>query len=165
MKAHLYRLSSWAWPLLLVLALCGCTANTTETDENGLRPHVTVDLSLPEKPETGIPGLYFVKVSKSGKPLRHAEQADFVIWPEGKEESAVTVKAEETSPGVYSVSHTIEVEGIYLIQSRINADGEQVMPAKRIAIGAHAVEQLAVMEAAQKSGTAAPADAGGHHHH
>jgi len=158
-----HRLSLWAWPLLLIILLCGCTAKTAETDESGLPPHLTVHLQLPEQILSNTPSVFSVAVSKSGEPLKNAVKAEFIIWKEGHKESAMTMNAVESSPGVYSITKQINEEGLYVVQSRISSADEQVMPAKRFAIGAHAIEQLAVLEEAQKSGVSAPAESGHHH--
>ncbi|MGO4542861.1 FixH family protein [Paenibacillus sp. 2TAB19] len=162
MNMNLHRLVKWLWLLMLILLFCGCTVKTTATDESGLPPHLTVDLHVPDEWILGKPSLFSVEVTKSSKPVQNAEKAEFVIWLEGNKESAITIAAKEESPGVYSVTHTLNEEGLYVVQSRINSANEQVMPAKRFAIGAHAIEQLAVLEEAQRSGTPA-APAVGHH--
>ena len=157
MKINIHRLAVWAWPLLLAALLCGCTAKAAATDESGLPPHLTVNLHLPAKLETGAQSVFTVEVLKGGKPLENADKAEFIIWPEGKKEASVTVKANEASPGVYTVSHTITEEGLYVVQSRISAANEQVMPAKRFAVGADAIERLALLESATETGAAAAA--------
>ncbi|WP_138751409.1 FixH family protein [Paenibacillus sinopodophylli] len=153
---------AWVLPLLLTLMLCGCTANTTQTDESGLPPHLSVNLHLPNKLNIGIPQVFSVEVSKSNKPLEQAEAAEFVIWQEDKKESAVTLAADEQSPGLYSVSYVIDTEGVYYVQARMKFEDGQVMPTKRFAIGDHAIERLIQLESAQHSDAPAPA-AGGHH--
>lgn len=163
MKSKFINRSMSVWPLLtILLLLCGCTAKATQTDGSGLPPHMSVNLQLPNKLETGISSVFSVEVSKSNKPLEKANEAEFIIWPEDHEESAVTIQAEERSAGLYSASYVIEQEGLYLVQSRIKFDDEQVMPTKRFAIGAYAIERLAQLESAQHSGGPPPA-AGGHH--
>ncbi|WP_082110776.1 FixH family protein [Paenibacillus algorifonticola] len=152
----------WAWPMLLVLLLCGCTTKATQTDESGLPPHLSVNLQLPKLFETGSSNVFAVEVSKSNKPLEHADTAEFVIWREDDKDSAITIKADESSPGLYSASYVIDEEGLYFVQSRIKFADAQVMPTKRFAIGAHAIERLAQLESAQHSDAPAPA-AGGHH--
>lgn len=158
-----HRLTLLAWPLLLIILLCGCTAKTAEADESGLPPHLTVHLQLPEHIQSNTPTVFSVAVSKGGEPLKSADKAEFVIWKEGHKESAMIMNAVESSPGVYSITKQISEEGLYVVQSRISSADGQVMPAKRFAIGASAVEQLAVLEEAQKSGVSAPAE-NGHHH-
>lgn len=162
MNVTIHRIYLWAGTLLLVTLLCGCTAKTSEVDESGLTPHLSVNLKLPEQLEADIPSIFSVEVTKSGKPLENAEQAEFVIWPEGEESSTVTIQAEESLPGTYSATYLINEEGLYVIQSRIRSANEQVMPAKRFAIGTHAIERLALLESTQHSSAPLPAE-GGHH--
>ncbi|MFB9328742.1 FixH family protein [Paenibacillus aurantiacus] len=156
----LRRFASLGSMLLLSVLLFGCTANIPELDESGLPSHLTVKLQLPKQLEVGADSDFSVEVFKGGEPVGGAAQADFVFWPEGQRDAAVTVKAAETSPGVYSVSHRIQEEGIYYVQSLIDTNGDKVLPTKRIAVGAKAVEQLIAMENAAKPDEAAH---GGHH--
>ena len=154
-------LNKWIWCILLLTLLSGCTAKVAPTDESGLQPHISVDLVLPNDLEIGKSNVFSIKVSKSNEPLEHAEAAEFVIWEENHKESAVTIKANEASPGIYSASYAIEAEGLYLVQSRIKFTDAQVMPTKRFAIGAQALERLAQLESAQPNNVPFPAT--GHH--
>jgi hypothetical protein len=131
--------------LLLGILVSGCTTKTSETDENGFLSHLTVDLHLPKQLELGSKSDFSVEVFKNSRPFERAEQAEFIFWPEGNKEEAITVKTTESSPGVYSVSHSVTKEGIYLVQSRISAKNEKVLPIKRFAVGSKAVEQLIQM--------------------
>ncbi|MGE6663897.1 FixH family protein [Paenibacillus xylanexedens] len=161
MNIKMNRMYKWISPVLLVVLLCGCTAKIAETDESGLPPHISVNLQLPEALAIGSSNVFSVQVSKSNVPLEHAEIAEFVIWPENDEDSAVTIKADESSPGSYAVSYVIEKEGLYVVQSRIQFADAQVMPTKRFAIGDHAIERLAQLENDQH--TDVPVPAAGHH--
>ncbi|SLK20965.1 MULTISPECIES: FixH family protein [unclassified Paenibacillus] len=161
MNIKINRMYKWMSPLLLVILLCACTAKVAETDESGLPPHISVNLQLPETLAVGSSNVFSVQVSKSNVPLEHAETAEFVIWPENNEDSAVTIKADESSPGSYSVSYVIEKEGLYVVRSRIQFADAQVMPTKRFAIGDQAIERLAQLESDQH--TNVPAPAAGHH--
>ncbi|WP_141501110.1 FixH family protein [Paenibacillus luteus] len=162
MNITIHRIYLWAGALLLVTFLCSCTATASDVDESGLPPHLSVNLKLPEQLEADIPSIFSVEVTKSGKPLEDADQAEFVIWSEDDDSSTVTIHAEESSPGIYSVTYSISEEGLYVVQSRIRSANEQVMPAKRFALGTQAIERLAFLESAQHSGATLPAD-GGHH--
>ncbi|WP_238651812.1 FixH family protein [Paenibacillus piscarius] len=161
MKLAKNYLNKWIWPILLLTLLCGCTAKVAETDESGIPPHISVDLVLPEDLEMGSSNVFSIKVSKSNEPLAHAEKAEFVLWKENNKDAAVTIQANESSPGLYSASYVIEEEGLYFVQSRIKFLDAQVMPTKRFAIGAQALERLAQLENAQPND--APAPAAGHH--
>ncbi|MCR2802754.1 FixH family protein [Paenibacillus soyae] len=150
--------------LLLLGLLCGCTARTPSgADENGLHPHVTVEMSLPETFEIGRDAKFTLEAKKNGELLANADSAEFVFWPEGHKDAAVIVPAEEISPGEYAASYTVREEGVYVVQSRLRSAGEIIMPAKRFAIGPEAVDLLIQLEEAQKND--APAAAGGGHHH
>jgi hypothetical protein len=151
MNDNLQRIVLLGVILLLGVLSSGCTAKIAETDENGLPAHLTVDLHLPKQLDLGSKSNFSVEVFKNNQPLEHAEQAEFIFWPEGNREAAVTVKATESSPGVYSASHSITMEGIYLVQSSISAKNEKVLPIKRFAVGSKAVEQLIQMESTKES--------------
>jgi hypothetical protein len=157
---NLQRMKLLVVLLLIGVCLTGCTAKITETDESGLPPHLTVEMHLPKQLEIGSKNNFSVEVFKNNQPLEHAELAEFIFWPEGNKEAAITVKATESSPGVYLVSHSITQEGIYLVQSRISAKNEKVLPIKRFAVGSKAVEQLIQMESAKEQSD----DAHNEHH-
>ncbi|WP_339308042.1 FixH family protein [Paenibacillus sp. FSL R5-0519] len=161
MNIKINRMYKWMSPVLLVVLLCGCTAKVAETDENGLPPHISVDLQLPEELKIGSSNVFSVQVSKRNVPLEHAEKAEFVIWPENDKDAAVIIQADEPSPGSYEVSYVIEKEGLYVVQSRIQFADAQVMPTKRFAIGNQDIERLVQLENDQH--TDAPAPAAGHH--
>ncbi|MDQ6419960.1 FixH family protein [Paenibacillus sp. LHD-117] len=146
------------------LLVSGCTANVPEVDETGLPPHIAVRLNLPPQVERGKESLYSVEILHGGTPVEGAESAEFVVWPEGAPQDAFSVAASETSPGVYSAAITMQEDGLYVVQSRLKADGDQVMPAKRVVIGADAVERLALLQAAQAQGGTAQEAEGGHPH-
>lgn len=117
---------------------------------------------MPKSFEKGSSNVFSVAVSKSNKPLEHANTAEFVIWREDGKDSAITLKAEETSPGLYTAAYVIDEDGVYYVQSRIKFADAQVLPTKRFAVGASAIERLAQLESTQHSDAPAPA-AGGHH--
>lgn len=98
MNIKINRMYKWMSPVLLVVLLCGCTAKVAETDENGLPPHISVDLQLPEELKIGSSNVFSVQVSKRNVPLEHAEKAEFVIWPENDKDAAVIIQADEPSP-------------------------------------------------------------------
>ncbi|CAM4405362.1 FixH family protein [Paenibacillus alkaliterrae] len=137
--------------MFLGVLLSGCTAKIAETDASGLPAHLTVGLHIPKQLDIGNKSNFSVEVFKNNQPLEKAEQAEFIFWPEGNREAAVTVKATESSPGVYSVSHSITMEGIYLVQSSISGKNDKVLPIKRFAVGSKAVERLIQMESSKES--------------
>ncbi|MEK3884519.1 FixH family protein [Paenibacillus sp. PL2-23] len=151
--------------LLLLASLSACTAKTPEgTDEKGLHPHVTIDMRMPDRFQVGVDSAFTVEVKKNGELVTGAEYAEFLFWPDGHKDDAIAVPAVESSPGIYSAPYAAPEEGIYVVQTKVQSGDDLIMPAKRFAIGTHAVEQLIQLEEAQQSGEAAP-EAGGHHHH
>ncbi|MGN7454692.1 FixH family protein [Paenibacillus pasadenensis] len=144
------------------MLLAGCQADTSGLDDKGFKPHLTVDLQLPEQLEQGQEGRFAIVVKENGEPYDGFYQARFQLWPEDGSSAPVTAQAEKTAPGTYSFVQAIGPEGVYRIKfSGVSADYE-IMPSKRFAIGSEAVEALAEME---KAGAAAavPAPAGHHH--
>ncbi|QGQ97712.1 hypothetical protein EHS13_23875 [Paenibacillus psychroresistens] len=146
MNNILQRMMSLGVILIFGVLLSGCAMKIAEIDESGLPTHLTVEVHLPKHLDLNSKNDFSVEVFKNNRPLEHAEQAEFIFWPEGNREAAIVVKATESSPGVYSVSHSITKEGIYLVQSRISVQNERVLPIKRFAVGSKAVEQLIQME-------------------
>ena len=150
--------------LLLSLAaamLSGCTAQTGIVDEQGLRPHLAVDLQLPAQLAPGERGQVTLDVELLGDPV--AAEVSFAYWPEGEPGKVVEAAASSEDKGRYQTDLVLPEEGIYVVRAQVAAGGLEVMPAKWLAIGADAVEQLAVLEATQSQ--EAPAAGGGGHHH
>ncbi|WP_020618098.1 hypothetical protein [Paenibacillus daejeonensis] len=149
--------------LLLSLAalLSGCTAQTGTVDEQGLRPHLAVDLQLPAELAPGESGQVTLDVALLGDPI--TAEVIFAYWPEGEPGNAVEAAASSEDKGRYQTDLVLPEEGIYVVRAQVAADGLEVMPAKWLAIGEDAVRQLAVLEAAQAQ--EAPAAGGGGHHH
>lgn len=145
--------------LLGALLLGGCTAQTGEVDELGLLPHLTVDLQLPEQVTIGETATFAIDIARRGQPVA-ADAVRFVLWPEAAPEHQIELAAAQDVPGRYSASYQLPEEGVYVVRALVEADELQAMPAKRFAIGADAVLELAALEAAQSG--AAPDQGGGH---
>lgn len=129
-----------------MIILSSCTTDVADTDERGFSPHLTVDLQIPANIELQQIVVLKLDVKKSGKPFEQAELAEFIIWSENKMDQAVTVKASESSPGLYEAEHVFSEDGIYILKSHVASSNLEVMPAKRIAIGAEAIERIAALE-------------------
>lgn len=142
--------------LFLTLILSGCTATAADTDENGLIPHLTVDLQLPAKLQMNKAVTLSLTVQRSSQPFEEAEEAAFTIWREDTPEETITLPAIQRLPGVYEADHTFASEGLYVIQSHVLATDMEVMPSKRLAIGSEALEQLAQLEQQQGDNPTAP---------
>ncbi|MFF2890087.1 FixH family protein [Paenibacillus sp. NPDC057967] len=152
--------------LAAMLLLSACTANVDSVDENGLQPHLKVDLHIPEKLVLHENNSFSVQVMKDGQPAA-ADQIHFQFWPEGKSEQAVTLDGNKIDEGVYAVDYRLMEQGIYVVRCFIASDSLEVMPAKRFAIGSEAVLHLAALEEQEAQGSLSQSNqaAGGHHHH
>ncbi|GIQ69559.1 hypothetical protein DUZ99_18700 [Xylanibacillus composti] len=168
MTASLRKHSTFALCMLLsaCLLLSGCTANVSSTDENGLLPHLTVDLQVPELIEAGQNAMFTILVQENGQPYEDAEHVEFEIWPVDHRQDGVTVTGEQVAPGTYTASSIIAEEGLYMIQCRIISEEYAVMPAKHFAIGEAAVHQLLELQEQAKAGVSVgnSSGSGGHHH-
>ena len=132
--------------LLFVFIVSACTAKIENTDENGLIPHLTVDLQLPSDVELNNAITLSLTVQKSSQPFEQAEEAAFKIWQEDSPDEAIILPAIQRTPGVYEVEHIFISEGLYVIQSYVSSSDMEVMPSKRLAIGSKALEQLVQFE-------------------
>jgi len=150
--------------LLGALLLGGCTAQTGEVDELGLRPHLTVDLQLPAQATVGETSTFAIDIARRGQPVT-ADAVRFVLWPETAPEHQTELAAAQEAPGRYSASYQLPEEGVYVVRALVEADELQAMPAKRFAIGADAVLELAALEASQSGAAPSGGGAGGHHDH
>ncbi|MCR8659579.1 FixH family protein [Paenibacillus endoradicis] len=156
------RALSLSMLLLFVFIISACTAKVENTDENGLTPHLTVDLQLPSDIELNKAITLSLTVQKSSQPFEQAEEAKFKIWQENSPDEAIILPAIQRTPGVYEVNHIFTSEGLYIIQSYVSSSGMEVMPSKRLAIGSEALEQLAQLE---QQITDIPVTSEGHSHH
>mgnify|MGYP000666386385 CR=1 FL=1 len=148
---------------LLLLAgslLTGCTANVSSTDENGLSPHLTVDLQLPEQIEVNQSALFTILVHENGDPYEGADRVEFEIWPVDQRQDSVRLPGNPTASGTYTVSTSLAEEGVYTIRCHVISEQYHVMPTKQFAIGEAAVHQLLLQEQAQSEITTADS----HHH-
>lgn len=157
--------------VLALAAMCviaaGCTANTDEIDERGLRPYIAVDLHIPDRLVPHENGKFVIDVRVREQPLE-AEQVTFEFWPEGQPAQRVSVTGSAVGDGVYAADFPPPGEGVYVVRSYVSGAGLEAMPAKRFAVGGQAVLQLAALEE-QLAAEAADAGAGhggsGHLHH
>ncbi|HIW32832.1 MAG TPA: FixH family protein [Candidatus Paenibacillus intestinavium] len=140
------RALSLSMLLLFVFIVSACTAKIENTDENGLIPHLTVDLQLPSDVELNNAITLSLTVQKSSQPFEQAEEAAFKIWQEDSPDEAIILPAIQRTPGVYEVEHIFISEGLYVIQSYVSSSDMEVMPSKRLAIGSKALEQLVQFE-------------------
>lgn len=154
--------------LLIATALLGaCTANTANIDERGLRPHLAVDLQLPEELAPDVAATFRIAVTQGGQPVQAAD-VTFEFWPEGSpEQKAVVPGSLGDEDGIYSAIHQLSREGVYVVRCLVTAGGLEAMPAKRFALGEEAVLRLAALEeqAAGDTASVGEASGGGHHHH
>ncbi|WP_214629479.1 FixH family protein [Paenibacillus agaridevorans] len=147
------------------LSLGACTANEGMTDENGLRPHLNVDLQVPGTLKLHETSPFSVIVTQANKPVR-ADEILFQFWPEGSPDRLVTVAGLMRQEGVYTAEYGFIENGVYVVRSRVTAGSLEAMPAKRFAIGEEAVLRLAALEQQEAQGELASSDHGsGDHHH
>lgn len=148
--------------LLTVLLLSACTANTDSTDERGLRPHLSVDLWLPQQLSPGSAGQFRIAIQQGESPVR-ADSVIFEFWPEDRPDQIVSVTGISEGEGLYSAEHRLNREGLYVVRCLVAAGSLEAMPAKRLAIGEAAVLRLAALER-QSAADATQAGASGGHH-
>ncbi|RXZ82917.1 hypothetical protein EBB07_08350 [Paenibacillaceae bacterium] len=148
--------------LLAVLLLSGCTASVNTADEQGLLPHLTVDLQVPNPVQPGVEYRFTIVVQQDGQPIE-ADKVTFEFWPEGVREDSIAMMGMRDGAGTYFINQTMPGEGVYVVRSLVSSANYEVMPAKRFAIGEEAVKQLALLE--DQEASAVPAPSGGGHHH
>lgn len=158
------RRSTFILLIISAIFLSACKANTSSTNENGLLPHLTVDMQIPTELSLGSTELFQIEVNQEGVPVDEA-QVLFQFWPEKHPDQRVEVVGEYDGNGLYSADYRIKSEGIYVVRCHVSSGPLEVMPAKRFAIGEEAVRRLAAI-AEQTDGV--PTDEGsgtGHDHH
>ncbi|MHA7963929.1 hypothetical protein ACX93W_07280 [Paenibacillus sp. CAU 1782] len=147
------------------LLLGACTAQTGTIDEKGLRPHLNVDLQIPEKLELHKTSQFRVEVLQGGKPAA-VDEVIFELWPEEQVDQLISLKGNKIDDGIYGVDYEILENGLYRLKSRITAGELEVFPAKRFAVGEKAVLELAAIEDQEAlDNQGSNQSTGGHHHH
>lgn len=149
--------------LCSVLLLSACTANTSGLDENGLSPHLAVDIILPDDLSVGKEASFQLHVQQGGEPIE-ADQATFEFWREDDPAHRITIDGETTEAGVYTAVHNLGEAGIYNVQCTVTAGSMEAMPIRRFAIGEEAVLQLAAMQQPTDGMTQMGGSAGEHQH-
>lgn len=156
---------------LILLLMSGCTVQKTTFDVHGFPPYVTVDMSFEPLVQPNKQTILTAKVSNGGEATTIPSLATFAVWPEGQPEHAIQVEAEQTTEGTFTAPYTFAAEGLYVVQFHYKNDTEEVLPAKRLAVGAQAIEQLATLEKAAENSDASSGASehggghGGHHSH
>ncbi|SDT27913.1 hypothetical protein SAMN05444162_3655 [Paenibacillaceae bacterium GAS479] len=139
------------------LLLGGCQANTSGQDDKGMIPHLTVDLQIPDKLQPGEASRFTILVEENGKPYDEFYKTSFQFWPEDGSSPAVNAEAKLTAPGTYTVTQPAGTEGVYRVKFSGVSTEYEIMPSKRFAIGANAIEHLAELEKQSDAAPAAPA--------
>lgn len=151
--------------IMTAFALGGCTANTRSIDDQGLIPHLTVELQLPAELTVGSIGQFQAKIEQAGASVSTA-QVSFEFWSEEHADEPVLVAAEKSSSnGVYTADFRPESEGVYRVRCLVVSGVLEAMPSKRFAIGEEAILRLERMEHQSPVGPDANQSGGGHHHH
>ncbi|MNO81593.1 hypothetical protein D3C76_728400 [compost metagenome] len=136
--------------ILMIGSICGCTAQVPESDRDGLKPHLNVDLQVTSAPDSRHTSTFSILVTQEDVPYPNAAQVKFEVWPEGDKDAVIKVDGAKSSTGLYTASHSFSEEGIYIVKSHVYTDEYQVMPSKRFGVGSKAVQELIAQEQANE---------------
>ncbi|MGP4080759.1 FixH family protein [Pseudalkalibacillus sp. R45] len=130
---------NWWIPFLIVvvaLTACGDREQHSEHKEKKeatpemLEVHLDVPATL-TKSETGR---FEAVVIQGDEKVEDAEEVEFEIWMEGAKENSIILEAENEGNGVYSVKHSFEQEGEYVVQTHVTARDMHTMPMKKVIV-------------------------------
>lgn len=134
--------------LLFLLCFVFLTAcGKTETDhhhhskdhdkiaEESLQPLKAEFLTESNAFQPNVEGTLKVKVTKGDENVSDASEVQFEIWKKGKQKEAKTFEAKNEGEGVYSLKHTFNEKGIYLVTVHVTARDSHTMPTQEFNVG------------------------------
>ena len=117
-----------------ILSACGQTnANDTEMEDMSLEP-IEVDLQAPQSVDVDEQVLYKAVVTQADELIEDAEVV-FEVWEDGDKESSQMLDASNEGSGEYTIEHAFTAEGVYHVQSHVDARGLHTMPKAQIIAG------------------------------
>ncbi|MEK4565492.1 FixH family protein [Alkalihalobacillus sp. FSL R5-0424] len=126
-----------AFSIVALFMIASCAIGQNQSDQQGPGSLDTLEAEIHAPSETALdePVMLQVNVTYGGEPVTDATLVTFEIWENGHRDAGETITAEESEPGVYSLETTFNEDGIYHIQSFVEAGNEQIEPTVRIIAG------------------------------
>ncbi len=145
--------------LACVWLLQGCSAASEGVEHKYKQEQVLmIDIRMPETVETDQSQTFQVLLSDHGRQAVEADYVRFAVWGKDESKPEQLMDAVKEGNGVYSIKRKFDEEGIYYLQVYAAANGSEVMPTRRFAVGDVAVE------AEEEQDEADHGHSGGAHH-
>ena len=136
--------------------ISGCNATSSSSQEK--MQVIDADIILPDV-ALNQECIFKVHVTQGSSNVDDAQDVQFEIW-NATTQSSEMLQAEFTGNGTYTVSKQFSKDGIYYVQTHVNARGLHVMPKKQFIVGEVSEEEINALreEPVKKSNHQ------GHHH-
>lgn len=132
-------MKKWAALVFVALFIGGCTAESSEHDEDMEHGEevaiLEVEILNDLEAEPGETLTLSAQVTQNGEAVDDAEEVLFEVWESGHFEESTKVEGTLTEDGVYEGSYTFADEGVYYMFAHTTARDYHVMPKEMITIG------------------------------
>ncbi|MGX2961067.1 FixH family protein [Peribacillus sp. JNUCC 23] len=153
MRKYIFILSAF----ILVCMISGCNATSSSSQEK--MQVIEADIILSDAVSLNQECIFKVHVTQGSSNVDDAQDVQFEIWNATTQDSEM-LQADFTGNGTYTVSKQFSKDGIYYVQTHVNARGLHVMPKKQLIVGKVSEEEINALreEPVKKSNHQ------GHHH-
>ncbi|WP_261132097.1 FixH family protein [Bacillus sp. Marseille-Q3570] len=132
------KMNRWIPFLIMTIALTACGDREQHAEHKEKKEVSTemleVQLHGPDTLVKSETGHFEAVVIQGDEKVEDAEEVEFEIWLEGAKETSINLEAENEGNGVYSVKHSFEQEGEYIVQSHVTARDMHTMPTKKVIV-------------------------------
>ncbi len=121
--------------LLVVLTACSSdNQNSTNDAEKDIPEVLEVQLDVPETVKVNDTLKMKATVTQGNDQVADANEVQFEIWEQGKEDDSRMVEANNNKDGTYDGEIVIDNKGDYIVQVHVTARGMHNMPKKTISV-------------------------------
>ncbi|WP_408010439.1 FixH family protein [Pseudalkalibacillus sp. A8] len=124
--------------MVLILTVTACSDQEEHSDHAEKKDisveALKVDLQGPDTLRKDEVGHFEAIVTQGNEKVDDADEVEFEIWKDGSKKESTLMEAQNEGDGVYSVEHTFEEEGEYIIQSHVTARDMHTMPTKKVIV-------------------------------
>lgn len=119
---------------LMILSACGKSDDIDDGSSTEVLP-LNVELTITEQAEIGETVKMAALVTYGEDKVEDADKVVFEVWEEGKKDESVMIESVNEKNGLYTAETTFEHDGLYHIQSHVDAKQLHSMPVKEVTIG------------------------------
>jgi hypothetical protein len=147
-KVFIMKKGLLAFSVVALFMIASCAIGQNQSDQQGPGSLDTLEAEIHAPSETALnePVMLQVYVTYGEEPVTDANRVTFEIWKNGHRDAGETMDAEESDPGMYSLETSFTEDGIYHIQSFVEAGSEQIEPSVRVIAGDVSESELEAAE-------------------